>query len=178
MNKSLQQVAEFHTLFEHPIGTPEGAEPRKIRALRIKLLFEELKELAEAGDVKHTLADLCRSVLHEETAGREWEDGDNVNKIEELDALADIQYVLNGKILTSGLQEVFDKNFELVHANNMQKAHLTRIHAQETLDRQIKVDPQSRIVERKHGPHMFYMVLNGSGKVIKPWNHKKVKLSL
>src|SRR6478609_1553583 len=93
-------VKEFHQVFEHPINKL-GQEQLKIRQLRIKLLFEELKELAEASDCKETFRDLCEATVSDEN----WlnaTDGDNVDHLEELDALCDIQYVLAGKVLTGG----------------------------------------------------------------------------
>ncbi len=70
---SLNQVAEFHTTFKHPI-VKDPAIPSKERSdLRIELLAEELKELRQAVD-------------------------DN-NLVEVADALCDLQYVLAGAIL-------------------------------------------------------------------------------
>ena len=41
--------------------------------------------------------------------------------VEVLDALVDMQYVLNGTILSHGLQDVFDEAYNRVHENNMTK---------------------------------------------------------
>jgi predicted HAD superfamily Cof-like phosphohydrolase len=93
---SLNQVAEFHTTFKHPI-IPTPAIPSKERCdLRISLLAEELKELQQAVD-------------------------DN-NLIEVADALCDLQYVLAGAILEFGLGEKFKELFDEVHRSNMSKA--------------------------------------------------------
>ena len=67
---SLNQVAEFHTTFKHPI-LESPVIPSKQRAdLRISLLAEELKELQEAVE--------------------------NDDLVEVADALCDLQYVLAG----------------------------------------------------------------------------------
>jgi predicted HAD superfamily Cof-like phosphohydrolase len=93
---SLNQVAEFHTTFKHPI-IQQPAIPSKERcALRISLLAEELKELQQAVD-------------------------DN-DLVEVADALCDIQYVLSGAILEFGLGEKFKELFDEVHRSNMSKA--------------------------------------------------------
>lgn len=184
-----EKVAEFHQLFEHPIGKPNDLEPLKIRQLRIKLLFEELAELTEAGDVKATFAELCvkflseNGVLSPQKAQGDYdklalkllglEDGDNVNKVEELDAITDIQYVLDGKKLTSGLHEVTDQAFDLVHNNNMQKAHTSDEHAEATIN--ALNDGGDYNVEHRNGKVLLF---NSSGKVIKPHDHKKVDLSI
>ncbi|MDF2434352.1 MAG: hypothetical protein JWP44_3983 [Mucilaginibacter sp.] len=93
---SLNQVAEFHTTFKHPV-VQKPAVPSKERCdLRISLLTEELKELQQAVD-------------------------DN-NLVEVADALCDLQYVLAGAILEFGLGEKFKELFDEVHRSNMSKA--------------------------------------------------------
>lgn len=172
---SVEKVKEFHEMFEHPIGSITSLEPLNIRQLRIKLLFEELAELAEAGDVRETMFSLCHGYVVNNTArgddfDSQYSDGDNVNKKEELDAITDIQYVLDGKKLTSGLYEVCDEAFDLIHENNMQKAHRDLNHIKETSE--------------KTGVHLTCVIRNGvyiaqnpDGKTTKPWDHKKVTLN-
>jgi predicted HAD superfamily Cof-like phosphohydrolase len=203
MNKSLQQVKEFHELFDHPVGNLSTPESLKTRQLRIKLLFEELAELAEASDCKRTLAELADRYcieLAEKNGGientvaeqcevvkqilddRDIKDGDNVNKTEELDALCDIQYVLNGKILTSGLHEIFDNAFDTVQANNMSKAHESEDHCTDTIcaleGNTIDWREKYNIEKKTLGEDTFYILTNKHGKVIKPHNHVKVKLDI
>lgn len=169
----IEKVREFHETFEHPVGNLEQTEPLKIRQLRLKLLFEEFIELAEASDCMETLGNLCENQINRmASAEGGYVDGDNVDKIEELDALCDLQYVLSGKILTSGLHEVFDRNFDLVHQNNMHKAHSTWEHAQETARKLGLKNYTIRPRNRK------FLLLNSDGKLTKPHDHKKVKLYL
>ncbi|MFI5138796.1 MAG: hypothetical protein ACHQIM_13310 [Sphingobacteriales bacterium] len=93
---SLNQVAEFHTTFKHPI-IKNPAIPSKERSdLRVSLLAEELKELQQAI-------------------------GDN-DLTEVADALCDLQYVLAGAVLEFGLGEKFKELFDEVHRSNMSKA--------------------------------------------------------
>ncbi len=170
MNKSLEQVKEFHEMFNHLVGDLNGLEPIDIRQLRIKLLFEELVELSVASDCKKTMYDLCNNINISEDVV----DGDEVDKVEELDALCDIQYVLNGKVLTSGLHNCFDNNFEIVHQNNMTKLHNSVEHAEETIrsyNKNTDILTYRKIKDK-------VIVLNDSGKVIKPFDHKKVKLNI
>jgi predicted HAD superfamily Cof-like phosphohydrolase len=104
---SLNQVAEFHTTFKHPI-LPAPVIPSIERCkLRIELLTEELKELQQAVD-------------------------DN-NLVEVADALCDLQYVLSGAILEFGLGEKFKDLFDEVHRSNMSKACKTIEEANETI---------------------------------------------
>lgn len=202
MNNNLEMVAEFHEMFEHPIGDPssrEGfatVESLEIRQLRIKLLFEELEELATAGDVRRTFLRLCvhhsgktidelgimdnssesvDKLMAEFDVDKQLDpinDGDKVNVIEELDALCDLEYVLMGKVLTAGLQEDFDNAFRTVHENNMTKAHESISHAMETVAK--KNMDKFNIVERNG----YFMLLNADGKLTKPHDHLKVKLKL
>ena len=92
----LNQVAEFHTTFNHPIlDTP--TIPSKERCdLRVSLIQEELNELSEA--------------IH------------NKDLVEIADALCDLQYVLSGAILEFGLAEKFPELFNEVQRSNMSKA--------------------------------------------------------
>ena len=92
---TLDQVQEFHETYGLPVENAQTLSDEKTRALRINLLAEELDELKEALD-----------------------QGDMV---ETLDALIDLQYVLDGAFLSFGLQDVKTVAFEEVHRSNMSK---------------------------------------------------------
>lgn len=95
MKTTLEQVKEFHEAFGVPNkNAPDLSDP-KINELRINLIAEELEELKEAiaaGDI-----------------------------VETLDALTDIQYVLDGTYLSLGLHSLKDIAFAEVQASNMSK---------------------------------------------------------
>jgi len=102
----LNQVAEFHRTFRHPIeARPVIPAPDRC-ALRIALLTEELQELQKAI-----------------------EDQDIV---EVADALCDLQYVLAGAVLEFGLGEVFPALFDEVQRSNMSKTCQTESEARAT----------------------------------------------
>ena len=105
---SLNQVAEFHAAFKHPIIAAPAIPSKERCDLRISLLAEELKELQQAVD-------------------------DN-NLVEVADALCDLQYVLAGAILEFGLGEKFKELFDEVHRSNMSKACKTVEEADDTID--------------------------------------------
>ena len=92
---SLEQVREFHETYGLPVkASPDISDP-KTNDLRVNLLAEELEELKEAlaaGDV-----------------------------VEVLDALTDLQYVLDGAYLSFGLHDVKDAAFAEVQRSNMSK---------------------------------------------------------
>ncbi|MFN4146056.1 MAG: hypothetical protein ACK4GN_09550 [Runella sp.] len=92
----LNQVAEFHRTFKHPIlPTPQIPTEERCR-LRVSLIAEELKELEEAIEAKDIVG--------------------------VADALADIQYVLSGAVLEFGLGDRFRALFDEVQRSNMSKA--------------------------------------------------------
>jgi predicted HAD superfamily Cof-like phosphohydrolase len=179
MNEFVKSVLEFHELFNQPIGNLVSKEDRKTRQLRIKLLFEELHELAVAGGMENTFYDLCAKRVEDEhikAAVNETDvvqDHDNVDQIEEVDALSDIMYVLAGKIITGGYQGVFDKNFERVHRNNMTKAHRSEEHCQETIGKN-PLGLNWTIIKKDNA----FLLNNADGKLTKPWDHIKVKVEL
>ncbi|MBX2834167.1 MAG: nucleoside triphosphate pyrophosphohydrolase family protein [Micavibrio sp.] len=92
---TLDMVQIFHETYGLPVkGSPDISD-EKTNALRINLLAEELEELKEAlaaGDM-----------------------------VEVLDALTDLQYVLDGAYLSFGLQDVKMPAFEEVQRSNMSK---------------------------------------------------------
>ncbi len=104
---ALNQVAEFHRTFKHPIEKEPTIPSKKRCALRVELIREELKEL------EHAI-----------------EDND---LIEIADALCDIQYVLSGAVLEFGLGVKFRALFDEVQRSNMSKSCKTRNEAEETV---------------------------------------------
>lgn len=92
---TLEQVRIFHETYGLPVkDAPDISDP-KTNALRINLLAEEVEELKEALD--------------------------NGDIVEVLDALTDIQYVLDGAYLSFGLHDVKQAAFEEVQRSNMSK---------------------------------------------------------
>ncbi len=92
---TLDQVQEFHETYGLPVAQEQTLADEKTRQLRINLLQEELDELKEALDQD--------------------------DMVETLDALIDLQYVLDGAFLSFGMQSVKDKAFDEVHSSNMSK---------------------------------------------------------
>jgi len=95
MTNTLKCVQEFHEAFGLPVKAHPEIDDPKTNLLRINLIAEELEELKEAlaaGDV-----------------------------VEVLDALTDLQYVLDGAYLSFGLHDVKHAAFSEVHRSNMSK---------------------------------------------------------
>jgi predicted HAD superfamily Cof-like phosphohydrolase len=100
-------VADFHTTFHHPIEKRPIIPAPKRCELRVELISEELKELAEAIQ--------------------------NNDIVEVADALCDIQYVLSGAVLEFGLGDKFRELFDEVQRSNMSKACATVEEAEATV---------------------------------------------
>ncbi|OIN58159.1 nucleoside triphosphate pyrophosphohydrolase family protein [Arsenicibacter rosenii] len=104
---ALNDVAEFHRTFHHPIlETPQIPAENRCQ-LRIALLAEELKELETA---------IAQNDI-----------------VEVADALCDLQYVLAGAILEFGLGGKFKTLFDEVQRSNLSKACHTVEEAEATV---------------------------------------------
>ena len=95
MINTLALVEQFHRIFGHPVRTSPCIDDAQLNKLRVDLIREEADELATAL-----------------TEG---------NLVEVLDALTDLQYVLDGAYLAFGLARFRDLAFIEVHASNMSK---------------------------------------------------------
>ena len=147
MNKYIEDVAKFHKTFGHPINDKKDVIELKTRQLRNKLIFEENEELAEASDVRATFYELCKDYIAKYEANP-IVDGDNVDKVEELDALCDIQYVLSGAVLALGHQENFDDAFQNVQDSNMSKGCKNEVEADATQKHYGDKGVESYVVEK------------------------------
>jgi len=105
---ALNQVAEFHKTFHHPIEAEPIIPAEERCKLRVSLLREELQELEDA------IAD-----------------GDLV---EIADALCDIQYVLSGAVLEFGMGKQFRALFDEVQRSNMSKTCASKEEAEATAE--------------------------------------------
>lgn len=105
---SLNQVAEFHKTFKHPVIEEPAIPSAKRCELRVALIREELDELEQA--IK-----------------------DN-DMVEIADALCDIQYVLSGAVLEFGLGEKFRDLFDEVQRSNMSKSCSSVEEAEATIE--------------------------------------------
>lgn len=92
---TLEQVREFHETYGLPVRPAPDISDKRTNALRINLIAEELEELKEALEQGSVL--------------------------ETLDALIDLQYVLDGAFLSFGLHDLKEVAFAEVHGSNMSK---------------------------------------------------------
>lgn len=109
------QVVEFHETYGQPIGAKPHVPNADMVALRLKLVIEECCELLEAhgihaGDIEQEI--VCRIEDHRK-------DGFKVDLVEAADAMADIDYVVEGMRVTYGIDGT--PIAEEVHASNLKK---------------------------------------------------------
>lgn len=171
MNKQTEQVMEFHQAFDHPINNQVELVDLKTRQLRIKLLFEELKELSEASGTRHTFFKLSREVFNQ---GLVSIDSDLVDKKEELDALCDIQYVLSGAILALGFQDEFDEAFSEVHSSNMSKMCANQQEVDDTVEHYKNIGTESIVTQKGE---KFIVLRKDDNKVLKNKYYREADLS-
>lgn len=144
----LNQVAEFHRTFQHPIlDTPQIPSEDRCK-LRISLIAEELEELQDA--IKEN------------------------DIVEIADALCDIQYVLSGAILEFGLGDKFKELFEEVQRSNMSKACDSEQEAKDTVEHYQNERDTEAYYEQRDGHWLVYRV--GDNKTLKSINYSPADL--
>lgn len=146
---SLNQVAEFHKTFDHPIVESPAIPAKKRADLRVELISEELKELAEA--IKEN------------------------DLVEVADALCDIQYVLSGAILEFGLGGKFKALFDEVQRSNMSKACATEAEANATIKYYKEERDTDCYFKEKDGRFLVYRTTDD--KTLKSINYSPADLS-
>ena len=145
---ALNQVAEFHKTFKHPIE-PEPKIPAPDRCkLRVNLLAEELRELEEAIAQK--------------------------DLVEIADALCDLQYVLSGAVLEFGLGEQFKSLFDEVQRSNMSKVCKTRSEAEETAQHYLDQKGFESYIVEEDGRFLVYR--KSDNKTLKSINYSPADL--
>ena len=145
---SLNQVAEFHRTFKHPV-VERPAIPSEGRCkLRVALIREELNEFEDAI-----------------------EKGDLV---EIADALCDIQYVLSGAILEFGLGEKFRDLFDEVQRSNMSKSCNSIEEAEATVKYYKEHRGQDCYFKEADGHYLVYRL--SDNKTLKSINYSPADL--
>ena len=145
---SLNQVAEFHSTFQHPILSEPQIPSEDRCKLRVSLIAEELEELKEA---------IAENDL-----------------VEVADALCDIQYVLSGAVLEFGLGEKFTALFNEVQRSNMSKACETEEEAKKTVTFYKEQKDTDAYYEERDGKWLVYRV--GDNKTLKSINYSPADL--
>ena len=102
----MNRVKEFHEKMELAIDQPYSKE---LMDFRLRLLFEEIQELASAAlDIETNTHTEERHVMMQDL----------------LKEMCDVVYVIKGMAVSFGMD--FDKAFKLVHKSNMSKLPLIK----------------------------------------------------
>lgn len=178
MNERLVRVKEFHESFEHPVNKEQGINKERAQ-LRFNLLLEEVIELGIAMGIPNYVSERlqeehfkCNSFIASIDATEE----DCYDNKEILDALCDIDYVLNGAVLETGFHDVFEEASKEVHRSNMSKAHLTDISARATADTRNKTYGELCEIIKNKNTGLYLVNRISDGKTIKNINYSPANL--
>ena len=174
----LGKVKEFMTTFGQPVLDKPTPLPEDRQKLRIALIFEELKEYAEASGMVEYFAKLCDEhyVDIHNNPNPDIQIVEVINEVEQLDALLDLQYVLSGAVHEHGFGEIFDEAFEEVHNSNMSKADDDREDAWITGDRYLLSEDEVRTrFEEINGKFVTYR--QEDNKVLKSHKYRPAQLA-
>lgn len=151
-NDSLYLVHQFHKVFNHPIAEAPEIIPADRMSYRIDFLREELEELEEA----HAKGDI-RGIA---------------------DAICDIQYVLDGLVLESGLTGKLIPLLMEVHRSNMSKVCRTEQEAQSTIDHLLGgMYPDQNIYHYKKVGDYFIVYRTADNRVMESINYSQPDFS-
>lgn len=172
-NSYIGKVEEFMITFNQSI--PKGTDivgdiPKEVLKLRGSLLLEEVLEFIEACGQE--VASQFVNVLHDKSVELHKRVETQIvpqkyDVVEAMDALCDIQYVLSGAILATGLTPKFDECFENVHESNMSKACTSYAQAQETMDNYTNSGTGCYIDVQKGTEGVWLVLRNGDKKLLK-----------
>lgn len=139
MDKSLEQVEQFNTVFGHSVNHVPQFPTQQEHEMRMAFLREEIKELDEAYQER----DLAKYA----------------------DAIVDTKYVLNGLVIESGMQHVLQPMFDEVHKANMSKACKSKENADDVVESLRVLGTEAHKVFRS-GAYVVYRTEDK--KVMKP----------
>lgn len=161
-NKSaIKQVELFQKTFGDivaELGEIPSVEKRK---LRLKLIFEELSELAEAYGLESTFNHICINHLD---FSKETIDTEIFNPEEALDATCDLLVVTYGAVCINGHSTIIDEAFDETMKSNMSKSCNTLDEAQYTVAQY-----------HKEGRNTYYKLIYGLYVIYDSNTHKILK---
>lgn len=131
MSNQIKQTELFQKTFGHTVNNLGEIPTVEDRKLRLKLIFEELKELAKDGfGLESTFNQICINSLD---FSKESIDTEIFNPEESLDAVCDLLVVVNGAACINGHSTIIDEAFDETMRSNMSKSCNTLDQAQYTI---------------------------------------------
>lgn len=173
----LGKVKEFMITFGQPVLYKPTPLPEDRQKLRIALLFEELKEYAEASGMLEEFLLMCDESINKYTDDYTDKGIDyvpSVDQVEQLDALEDLQFVLSGAVHEHGFGNIFDAGFEEVYNSNMSKADDNPSDAGETANKYLK-EGVKVVIRDKNKKYITYRAEDD--KVLKSHKYKPAQLA-
>lgn len=161
-------VKEFMLTAGQEVKNNPETLSKKTGKLRLSLILEELEELSVALGLNAEFKKMMYIRANKEVQF------ETTNLIEQMDAYCDLQYVLSGAILASGMQDSFDRNFKAVHESNMSKFCIDLDEVRDTIN---YLDIRESVYTKMIGK--YYIIYRKSdNKVLKSINYKPVKIEL
>lgn len=174
MNR-FEQVKEFMVTMQQPVAETPITLSVDRNELRIALIFEELKEYAEASGLPYYFEKLCSKYsLEVHVATQIGPLTTIVNQTEQFDALLDLEYVLLGAVHEHGFGNIFQKGFDNVHASNMSKVCTTEKEALATIE---KYEKENVSCYFKQVGKYFVVYNRNNDKVLKSINYTPAVLA-
>jgi predicted HAD superfamily Cof-like phosphohydrolase len=170
----IDKVKEFMTLFGQPVVDKPAIMPEDRNKLRIALIFEELKEYAEASGLRGYFNTLCEEAEGEYELITNLEDDEPpyiekpIDIIGQFDALLDLQYVLSGAVIENGFNEV--------HRSNMSKICKDEKEAEQTIEKYSNEQIEVYAEPCAHDDNAILIKKRGSDKVLKSINYSPANL--
>jgi len=164
----IEQVKDFMLTAGQPVNKKSVTLDTKRAELRLGLILEELEELSVALGQHDVFRKLIELTLKKKLINC------LPNKVEQLDAYCDLQYVLSGAILESGMGNVFEDAFKEVHKSNMSKFCIDREEALATQDKYLQEEISTSIL-KVNEKLVVYRV--SDNKILKSINYKPVNLN-
>lgn len=142
----------------------------------ISLIFEELKELANAINEEDHFNSLCSEGIQKTI-----ESGAQEQTRDALDALCDIAYTTYNAVNVLGLHPVFEEAFDEVCESNLSK--FERADDEESIKKtrdyfeKNKIPYYTEFIDTEDHGEVVVFKRKKDGKIIKPYNYKAPKLS-
>lgn len=159
----LESIIEFQKAGGHTVAysTDNHIPSIEDRKLRLKLIFEELSELAEAYGLKEEFSDICSNHVDEVI---NYSNTLTFNKIESLDALCDLSVVVNGGYCISGFTDIAQEAYDETMRSNMSKFCYS---LDEVLATVAGKDDWTYRVTNINGRDVYVFLRKSDGKILK-----------
>lgn len=167
----LESIIEFQKAGGHTVAysTDNHIPSIEDRKLRLKLIFEELSELADAYGMNQTFNKICYHHIDSQVDNfgnlcNDVIDTEEFNKVEALDALCDLSVVVNGGYCISGFTDIAQEAYDETMRSNMSKFCYSLDEALATVAGK---DDWTYRVTNINGKDVYVFLRKSDGKILK-----------